>query len=107
MGKPLYLYLDLYLYRNAVEWFRMVLRAVPAVLGWKKKQENLAGFLEKGILAQYHKYFANVLQLFWHKYMQCVDANIWMAYKHVWHIITFTETRTKQDFPQSVRAFSF
>ena len=68
--------LILYLYRNAVEWFMMVLRAVPAVLGWKKKQENLAGFLEKGILAQYHKYFANDLQLFWHKYLQMRHTNI-------------------------------
>ena len=54
----------------------MVICAVPAVLGWKKKQENLAGFLEKGILAQYHKYFANVLQLFWHKYLQLRHTNI-------------------------------
>ena len=48
----------------------------------------MAGFLENGILAQYHKYFANDLQLFWHKYSQlrhtnicnCFGANIWMAY---------------------------
>ena len=87
----------------------------PCSVGMEEKTGELGWFLREGhfgtISQIFCKCFAIVLaQIFVieaHKYMQCVDANIWMAYKHVWHIITFTETRTKQDFPQSVRAFSF
>ena len=77
---------------------------LPIVLHWEEKikHRRIAGFLEKGILAQYH----NILQII----CNCFGTNIlnwgtqiyatvseqisgWQIFTEFWHNITFTKRR--------------
>ena len=63
----------------------------PCSVGMEEKTGELGWFLREGHLAQYHKYFANDLQLFWHKYLQMRHTNICNVLMQIfgWHTNMF------------------
>ena len=91
---------------------------LPIVLHWEEKNQTQKNrwFLREGHFGTISQYFANDLQLFWHKYSQlrhtnicnCFGANIWMAdfYRILAQYHIYKEETTRQDFPLSGRASS-